>query len=250
MGTYLVSGANGRIGSALCSSLSEGGHRVIALERPGVAPGPHSRLDQVEWCECDLLERSAIDLVAARLEKKCVRLNGLIHCAGIVGDSNVGALVTNLGELSEEACWATMQINTWAFIWMISALSNKDVFNHNASVVAINSIYGTVPPDFDLYSGTHLENPIPYAVSKFGLHGAIGWLSRYYKDQIRINSVAPGGIESDHMPEVFKERYCANTLSGKLVQVSDVLPAIEFLLSESSGAIYGQNIIVDGGFCV
>ena len=174
----------------------------------------------------------------------------MVHSAGIVGDSHLGAFVTNLEELSVEACLTAFNINTLSFVWLLSALSSRNVFSHNASIVAINSIYGTVSPDFSIYSGTQMQNPVAYAASKFALHGSIGWLSKYYKKNIRINSVSPGGIESENMSETFKKQYCLKTLSGKLLQVSDVIPSIEFLLSDSSREIYGQNIIVDGGFSV
>ena len=250
MNKYLVTGANGRIGRSLCATLVALGHEIIAIERHGIIPHSDIKNDSITWFECDLRERTGIESLATQLREQNIMLDGLVHSAAIVGDSNLSGFVTNLEELSEEACLATFNINTLSFIWLLSSLSSQNVFSHNAAVVAINSIYGSVSPDFSIYSGTQMQNPIAYAASKFALHGAIGWLSKYYKDNLRINSVSPGGIESENMPEVFKEHYCSKTLSGKLLQVSDIIPSIAFLLSDSSSAVYGQNIIVDGGFCV
>ena len=221
MKKYLVTGANGRIGSSLCLSLVEKGHGIMAIEHHGIIPHHHLKKDSIKWFECDLRKRSDIEVLASQLHKEKIILDGLVHSAGIVADSNLGGFVTNIEELSEEARMAAFNINTLSFIWLLAALISRNVFAPNASVVAINSIYGTVSPDFSIYSGTQMQNPVAYAASKFALHGAIGWLLKYYKGNLRINSVSPGGIESENMPEKFKEKYCSMTLSGKLLQVSD-----------------------------
>lgn len=66
---------------------------------------------------------------------------------------------------------------------------------------------------------------------------------RYAADNIRINNVLPGYIDSyDVDPEIRKE--IPMQRSGK---VEEIAKTVAFLLSEDAGYITGQNIKVDGG---
>ena len=115
MNKYLVTGANGRIGRPLCVSLVALGHEIIAIERHGIIPHSDIKNDSITWFECDLRERSGIESLATQLSEQNIMLDGLVHSAAIVGDSNLGGFVTNLEELSEEACLAAFNINTLSF---------------------------------------------------------------------------------------------------------------------------------------
>ena len=70
-------------------------------------------------------------------------------------------------------------------------------------------------------------------------------------NSIRVNSVAPGVIDTDilktvppHLLEVLKSRIPLKRPG----QIGEVANLIVFLLSPESGFITGQNIIIDGGF--
>jgi len=49
----LISGAAGFVGRHVCDLLSDSGHHIVALHRPGVAPLPQC---QVAWTPCDLAD--------------------------------------------------------------------------------------------------------------------------------------------------------------------------------------------------
>ncbi|WP_438404035.1 SDR family oxidoreductase, partial [Aeromonas veronii] len=65
--------------------------------------------------------------------------------------------------------------------------------------------------------------------------------------KFRVNLVSTGGI-FDHQPEDFLNAYKKETLGKGMLDVSDVLGSIVFLLSSMSGFVNGQNIIVEDGF--
>jgi NAD(P)-dependent dehydrogenase (short-subunit alcohol dehydrogenase family) len=66
---------------------------------------------------------------------------------------------------------------------------------------------------------------------------------RYAPDNIRMNNVLPGFIDS--LPE--KEEFRGRIPMGRYGRTSEVSALIAFLASEGAGYITGQNIRIDGG---
>lgn len=65
----------------------------------------------------------------------------------------------------------------------------------------------------------------------------------YAKDNLRMNNVLPGFIDS--LPE--KEEFRARVPMGRYGRVDEIAATVAFLASEGGGYITGQNIRVDGG---
>ncbi len=66
---------------------------------------------------------------------------------------------------------------------------------------------------------------------------------RYAPDNIRMNNILPGFIDS--LPE--KEAFRARIPMGRYGHVSEISETVAFLVSDKSSYITGQNIRVDGG---
>jgi NAD(P)-dependent dehydrogenase (short-subunit alcohol dehydrogenase family) len=66
---------------------------------------------------------------------------------------------------------------------------------------------------------------------------------RYAADNVRMNNVLPGFIDS--LPE--KEDFRARIPMGRYGRTDEISATISFLASEGAGYITGQNIRVDGG---
>jgi NAD(P)-dependent dehydrogenase (short-subunit alcohol dehydrogenase family) len=66
---------------------------------------------------------------------------------------------------------------------------------------------------------------------------------RYAADNIRMNNILPGFIDS--FPE--KEEFRSRIPMGRYGRMQEISAAISFLASEGAGYITGQNIRVDGG---
>lgn len=116
------------------------------------------------------------------------------------------------------------------------------------SLVNISSIYGVVAPDFSIYENTPMTMPIEYAAIKSALLHINKYISKYINDSnFRINAVSPGGI-FDSQPESFLRAYKDKTMGAGMLEASDIIGSILFLLSEQSQYVVGQNLIVDDGF--
>lgn len=66
---------------------------------------------------------------------------------------------------------------------------------------------------------------------------------RYAKDNVRMNNILPGFIDS--LPE--KEERRKTIPMGRYGSVAEIAATVSFLASEGAGYITGQNLRVDGG---
>lgn len=66
---------------------------------------------------------------------------------------------------------------------------------------------------------------------------------RYAADNVRMNNVLPGFIDS--LPE--KEEFRARIPMGRYGRSAEIAATVSFLASEGAGYITGQNLRVDGG---
>lgn len=87
-----------------------------------------------------------------------------------------------------------------------------------------------------------------YISSKFALLGLIKSLaSEYAAKGIRVNAISPGMVETDFiskLPQYIVDDNAKMTSRGKNLNPADLTPVINYLLSEKSAGINGQNLLV------
>jgi NAD(P)-dependent dehydrogenase (short-subunit alcohol dehydrogenase family) len=93
---------------------------------------------------------------------------------------------------------------------------------------------------------------VAYAMAKSGLHALLRHVaSRWGKQGIRANAVAPGLVLTDAvrraMSEEARAQVLAITRSPRLGTPEDIAAAVAFLLSDDGAWINGQVLAVDGG---
>ena len=95
---------------------------------------------------------------------------------------------------------------------------------------------------------------VGYPASKFAVNGITISLARELgKDNIRVNAVAPGFIESDMtngLKDEIKEEISKNIPLKRIGKPEDIANVVKFLVSEESSYITGQVINVDGGMLI
>lgn len=91
----------------------------------------------------------------------------------------------------------------------------------------------------------------PYVTIKYALLGLMRELSAEYADKnIMVNGISPSMMETKflkNVPELIIQKNASESPFGRNLYVSEVIPAIEFLLSEGASKITGQNIVISGG---
>lgn len=167
------------------------------------------------------------------------KLDKLVFSAGFVSnnplmkyDSNNTNSVVNVNLLS--------QLNLFGKLYSAKKLNN------NASVVFISSLLGC---EIGMFAGS------AYAASKAGLSGAVKVLAiEAARKGIRVNSIAPGMVESPLTNnlnighDLLNQDRAKYPLGKKYLSEEEVSDVVNFLLSDSASAITGQNLVVDRGF--
>jgi len=93
---------------------------------------------------------------------------------------------------------------------------------------------------------------VAYAVSKSGINALMRHVaSRWGKDGIRSNAIAPGLVMTDNalanMPKARQEEMLALGRSVRLGRPADIASTVAMLMSDDGDWINGQVISVDGG---
>jgi 3-oxoacyl-(acyl-carrier-protein) synthase/acyl carrier protein len=95
-GVYLVAGGLGGIGIWLCRSIAAqtANATLIVCGKGPLDPARQAKIDEltalglaVDFQQCDIAERHSVQAMAAYIESTHRRLDGVIHCAGIIKDS-------------------------------------------------------------------------------------------------------------------------------------------------------------------
>jgi NAD(P)-dependent dehydrogenase (short-subunit alcohol dehydrogenase family) len=120
-------------------------------------------------------------------------------------------------------------------------------------ILNIASDLSVIAPDQRLYRVPSLATeiqpvkPVTYSVIKAGLVGLTKYLATYWNEEgIRVNSLSPGGVYDDQ-PEEFLKKLSNLIPMGRMANRDEYHSAVQFLCSDASSYMTGQNIIIDGG---
>jgi len=120
-------------------------------------------------------------------------------------------------------------------------------------ILNIASDLSVIAPDQRLYrdnsraTNNQPVKPVTYSVIKAGLVGLTKYLATYWNEEgIRVNSLSPGGIY-DGQPEEFLKKISTLIPMGRMANTDEYQSAVQFLCSDASSYMTGQNIVVDGG---
>ena len=121
---------------------------------------------------------------------------------------------------------------------------------------SVNSMLKLVTPIFQAQGGGSVVNISTFAAYEPSavfpisacMRAALGsyiklYADKYAKDNIRINNVLPGFVNSK--PE--NEKFVKQIPMGRYAKVEEIAKSVRFLLSDDASYTTGQNIRIDGG---
>jgi hypothetical protein len=248
--TVLLTGGTGLFGQVLVKHLVANDWKVVTTARE------QSRLDRL-IASCGNYRDSLIGIVADFNQEGAVaRLFESLLAKEVV----VTHLVNNarsISSLAVESDGATLpavfmdefKMDVLIPYQLTIGLAKASQHSLNC-VVNIGSMYGVVAPNPSLYDGDLDRSPIQYGVSKSALHHLTRELAvRLSEKNIRVNCVAFGGVQGRADPS-FKGRYSKLVPTGKMLESTEIIGPIEFLLSASSSAVNGHILMADGGWSI
>ena len=236
----VVTGASQGIGKATSLSLLKQKVKVFGIDCKGAT----IKNANYSHYSCDLQLTEEIEKVFNSINKKTKSIDYLVNVAGI--DPKISI------EKVDKNCWnEIVNIKLRSYYFCIRSSLKMLRKGKGKSIVNISSInYRLGVPGRSIYSTT-----------KAGIIGITTGLARELgKEGIRINCISPGWIFTERQKKEYfntndkekDKKYLENLFSMQSLKIKiraeDISNHILFLLSDSSRATTGHNLIVDGGW--
>ena len=228
----LVTGATGGIGAATVSILSECGANVAATSRSKSLIKETSSIFPIEAnFSYEKDAKHAIEQTLDRFGK----IDYVAHCAGAVGSGRLDQ--TSLKDWNR-----LLEINLTSTFLLCKEIY-QPLKKTKGSLVLISSVNGT-------HGGSEVSG-IAYATSKAGINNITRYLAKEWaKDQIRVNCVSPGPVDTPMLDRLTAEQHAyakASTLLGKYSTAEECAGLIAFLFSPWSASITGTIKNISAG---
>jgi NAD(P)-dependent dehydrogenase (short-subunit alcohol dehydrogenase family) len=191
--------------------------------------------------QADVSKYSDVSRMIQEVKNTYGRIDGLVNCAGIVEFQNL----ESLNELNIDQ---QIKVNLLGTIYVMKEALPLLKASDCASVVNISSLAARVgQTDISLY-----------AASKGGVASFTRSCAVELAPDIRVNSVSPGiidtGIKLNNLDPIQiqnnRKKLMDRIPLKRMGKTDDVTNLIEFLLSNQSSYITGQDLVVDGGWSI
>lgn len=233
----LVTGASSGIGAVVSKYLSAQGYGVVLVARNSarLTEVSQSLLDKNFYIPFDLSDLENVEKIFAECKGWGIRLDGMVHCAGINNDIPIRA--NDIRVLRD-----VTTVNYFSFVELGKYFCKKKYSTDGASIVAISSSAAE----------TCEKGMCSYSASKAALNTAVKVMGKeFLKRRQRVNAIMPSFVDTPmaaRMDEVFvdfKSRLAAQPLG--LIDPMQIAYLVEFLLSDKSIYMTGACIPVSGG---
>lgn len=113
------------------------------------------------------------------------------------------------------------------------------------SIINFASLYGLKSPYHPMYKK---KKSLSYCISKHAMEGLTKYYAALYAEKnVRINNIRVGGVENNQ-PKNFINKFLEKTPNKKMINKNDLAYLVDFLCSERSKNIIGENINLEGGY--
>jgi NAD(P)-dependent dehydrogenase (short-subunit alcohol dehydrogenase family) len=225
------------IGRATARLFAEHGARLALLDLRGAQDVAAELGDQHCGYTCDVTDQAQVRATFAQIEADLGPAEVLVNNAGISQPKRID-------EISEQDYDAVMDVSMrGTFLCSQAALAGMRKLGRG-SIVNLSSV--SAKRGGGIFGGPH------YSAAKAGILGLTRALARDLgREQIRVNAVAPGLVDTDiTQGQVVGERLEAvlrDIPLGRIAQPIDVARACLFLASDLAGYITGEVMDVNGG---
>jgi NAD(P)-dependent dehydrogenase (short-subunit alcohol dehydrogenase family) len=230
------------IGKATAKALAAQGARVVILDlREEDAKSAAADLGEGHLgLACDVTDKAACLSAARATLEKYGQIDGLINNAGITQP------VRTL-DITAENFDAIVDVNLRGTLYMSQAVIPVMKEQKRGSIVCMSSV--SAQRGGGIFGGPH------YSAAKAGVLGLARAMAREFgPDNIRINSITPGLIQTDITGGKLTPEMRADIIKGiplgRLGDAVDVANACLFLMSDLSAYLTGITLDVNGGMLI
>lgn len=261
--TALITGAAGLMGAEHSRALLEIDARVIITDINKEKLEILKKLLESEFpdkeiiaCNLNVASSESIQEVKSELDSLNIGVDILINNAAIdpkVASDSGHALLSRFEDVTVDKLRNEVFVGLFGSIFCCQIFGAAMVSRGGGVIVNIASDLSVIAPDQRLYKKEGLPDelqpvkPVTYSIIKFGLIGLTKYLSTYWGDKgIRVNALSPGGVLNGQ-DESFIKNISELIPMGRMASKSEYRSALQFLCSDASSYMTGQNLVVDGG---
>lgn len=228
----IVTGAAFGIGRAIAERLADEGATVIGMDMSEL---PYEN-KSIHGFIVNVTDRAGLQETFDEIFQKFPKIDILVNNAGITRD----ALTV---KMTEEMWDLVLDVNLKGLFNVTQLVAPVMLEQRSGSIVNISSVVGEFGN----------VGQVNYAASKAGVIGMTkSWAKEFARkgENVRVNSIAPGFINTDMMktvPENILDNMKSKTMLGRLGEPEEIANAVLFLASDESSYITGHNLSVSGG---
>jgi glucose 1-dehydrogenase len=240
----IVTGSSKGIGKAVALALAKSKEYSCIVINGRKMGEVHEVADQIKSLGCDSI---AIEADISK-ESDCVKLiEGAKKCFG-----RIDVLVNNAG-IQQDVPFEDTTTEQWYKIIGVDLtgpfVCSREAVKHmekqdpkGGCIINISSVHQTIPK----------PHYIPYATSKAGVEIMTKTMAlEMAEDNIRVNLVAPGAIQTDMNLELKEnkvelEKVLKQIPIGRIGSPEEVANVVEFLASDKASYVTGASFFVDG----
>lgn len=237
----IVTGGSRGIGRAIVEVLARKGIKVIAnyCRSEEKAKELKAELEKENICidifKADLSKKEACKKLVQYVINQYGKIDILVNNAGM-------SKIQLIDEVTQEDWNEMMNTNLYSAFCMCQEVIPYMIHKKTGNIINISSVWGIV--------GASQE--VVYSITKAGMDGLTKALAKEVgPSNIRVNSIAPGYIETDmnkEFSEEVLEQIKQETPLEKLGKPEDIAKCVEWLIEDNFTT--GQIISINGGWFI
>lgn len=232
----IITGGSGAIGSATVARLRDRGWNVLALARDQPRLQQTATATGAEVAVADVLDVDALNAAVDGFVERHGPLGAAINC--------VGSILLKPAHLTSDEQWNdVIATNLTSSFHVLRTAAKHMQKSGGGSVVLMSSAAGR----------TGLPRHEAIAAAKAGIDGMVrSAAATYAKAGIRVNSVAPGLVDTPLAAPLTAHEATLNASRqmhplGRIGTADEVARVVAWLATDDSSWVTGQVVGVDGG---
>lgn len=239
MKTVIVTGGSRGIGASIVKELAKCGYNVVLNYKKSEEAAKNIQKElrkqdlSIEIFKADVSKRAEVkELVKFTLDK-FKNVDILINNAGI-------DQIKLFTDITDDDWNTMMQVNVNSVFYCTQEVLENMIHNKKGCIINISSIWGSIGASCEVH----------YSTSKAAIEGMTKALAKELgPSNIRVNSIAPGIVNTDMNKQLAKEELeelKKEIPLGRIAEPDEIVKSVKWLIEDEY--ISGQIIAVNGGW--
>lgn len=238
--TLLILGASSDMGMGFLKSAYKKYDKIIAHYRRMndelKALGDEIGSDRITFLQADLSVEEEVYSLIEQIKETCDHPNQIVHFPAPPCEN------AKFHKIAWEVFEKEYDISVKSIVLVLQAFLPKMAKDKYGRVILMLSyvVNNTAP--------AYCSN---YVVTKYAMLGLVKALATEYAPKgITVNGISPAWVNTkyiDNQPDMLKEQVASQSPLGRNLEVEEIVPTIEYLLSDGASCINGENVTISCG---